>query len=90
MKTNLYVVRDDLSGVAPMVYCYSSDALAKRAFMDSVYAGRPTSTEKDLDVLRVGQLDTETGIITPLEKNEVVICGYNVHHKKLEEANQHV
>lgn len=82
MKFNVYIIRDCMSGFLPQLYCYKSDSVATRAMLDTVFAGKPTSTEKDLDVMRIGFIDTDTGEFHSMP-SMTIMQGLSVHQKKL-------
>lgn len=71
MKMNLYSIRDKLNGFAPPVIM-PNDASAKRWFEDMKHEN-PTigNNADDFGVHFIGQLDTETGEITPAKKEQL-------------------
>ena len=82
MKFNVYAVRDSLSGYYPQLYVYKSDSIATRAMLDTLYAGKPTTTEKDLDVMCIGTIELDSGKLSSVDP-VLVVQGLSVHQKKL-------
>ena len=71
MKMGLYVTKDEVAGeTVSVVSQYKNEALAKRSWGASianiVESGNPEKVPvQDLKMYKIGELDTETLIITP-------------------------
>lgn len=71
MKYELYQMRDNVTGLflyPIMTFLNENDA--KRYFEWQVNNGQlPPMSEKDMELYKVGETNSETGAITPIEKS---------------------
>lgn len=83
MIYNVYSVRDDLVGFT-QVLLEQSDQVAVRNFSSSVLTATSlyTTHPDDFTLCRVGQFDSETGVLNPLSAPESLISAGSVLRKE--------
>lgn len=72
MKMGLYAIKDTLNGFAAPVVMPNHDSAIR--WFEDMKIQNPTigNNEKDFSVHFIGQLDTETGVITPSEEKYLI------------------
>ncbi len=76
----IYAIRDQYTGYGQPFSC-QSDAVAMRDFRIAVNASKDSlmhSSPKDFDLMRLGDMDPETGVIIPEYAPVLVVSGFSV------------
>lgn len=80
MKLGVYAMKDNLSGFVTPTF-ESNDEVAKRNFAYAI-SHKDTllyAQKKDFDLYKIGEYDTETGHLIPLESVEMLLQGSAVN-----------
>lgn len=90
MILNIYNVKDALTGFKEHIFTSVNDAEAVRSFtVAALSAGSYVNTyAKDIDLYRIGNLDTKTGKITGIEEGPEFITNAKVIIKEAEKENE--
>ncbi len=76
----IYAIRDQYTGYGQPFSC-QSDAVAMRDFRIAVNVSKDSlmhSSPKDFDLMRLGEMDPETGVIVPEVVPVLVVSGFSV------------
>lgn len=68
MKQSIYTVRDKLAHNIGSLCLFENDDVAERAFRQTVNSGKDPMLQRcssDFEMVRLGDIDTSTGEITP-------------------------
>ena len=83
MKYPLYCIRDIKANNFGLPQADTNDQTAERNFSFAINQpdGLMNYRPQDYDLYRVGEVDTITGVITPLQVPEFITSGVNVFQK---------
>lgn len=88
MILGVYSIRDRFTGFLQPTF-EQNDQVALRNFQHAILQGGSllSSHSQDYDLCKIGQFNSETGLIVAHEPYEVLVNGMSIHLKSIKEAS---